>query len=206
MTFETRFRPGDGVRALWLLVIAVVAGGWFFVQTHFEDAITASHAQTELLYRQTVADARIVRQAPQLRQVQQRAQNDLARISHDSSLSASTANLLETLHASVKRFDSKVTGVEPGSATAAAGKSGKPDPLESAALTIHVRGSFRHILGFVEDLSHHATPIRVWDTELSLAHDASAASAEPQLDATIHATLYRLRQTYNKEMRIAAAP
>lgn len=205
MKFETRFRPGDDVRALWLLVIAIVATGWFLVQTRYESAIAASHSQTELIYRQTVADARIVRQASELRQIQAHALSDLARVSHDSSLSSSTANLLATLHASAKRFGTKVTGVLPVGDSAPVDASGKADPLESTSLTIHIRGKFRDILGFVEDLSHHATLIRVSDTEMAL-DDTAGPDTEPSLDATVHATLYRLQLADDKEIRLASAP
>lgn len=202
MKLEMRFRGGDDVRAVWLLALCVLIGGSFYVQTQYQTAIALSHERTETLYRETVTNARIVRQASSLHAIQQRAQADLARISHDTSLSGTTASLLFMLHGSAATFDTRILEVQPGSAppTAAVPKS-----LQATAVTIRVRGKFRDILGFVEDLSHHATLISVSDTEMAPANDSENGAAEPQLDATIHATMYRLALPDAKELRVASA-
>jgi Tfp pilus assembly protein PilO len=77
--------------------------------------------------------------------------------------------------------------------------------LQATPLSIRINGTFRGILGFVEDLSHHATLIRVTDTELALASSAQSNAAQPRLDATIHATLYRLQLSMIKESHSASA-
>lgn len=196
-----RFRPGDDVRVLWLLVLSVLVGGSCFVQTRYQTAIAASHDRTETLYRQTVADAHVIREAGRLRAVQRRARADLARVSRDRSLSEATARLLATLHASARTYNMRVMSLQPG------GGQGEltNKALQATALTIRVRGKFRDILAFVEDLSHHSTLINVSDTEMAVANDEANDSAEPPLDATIHATMYRLHVPGEKEHRDASA-
>jgi hypothetical protein len=194
-----RFRPGDEVRALWILAAAVLFGGSFYVQTRYQTAISASVDRTEWLYRQTVAGTRLVRQASHLRAVEQQAQSDLSRVSRNASLSDATANLLAMLHDSARAFDTRVVGVEPGTA-----QSGSSE-LQASPLTIRVNGKFRNILRFVENLSHHATLISVSDTEMALANGSEPDAAEPHLEATIHATLYRLLLHIHQEVRVAAA-
>lgn len=207
MKLEMRLRAGDDIRAVWLLAFCILVGGSYYVQTRCQTAIGASHDRTEALYRRTVADARIIRQSVRLRRIQTRAIADLTQVSRDTSLSGTTAQLLSILHASAQTFHTRILELQPGNAQAAepqnddnlAGKA-----LRATSLTIRVQGKFRNILGFVEDLSHHATLVNVSDTEMALATDESG-EGEPRLDATIHATLYRLAMPDDKELRLASA-
>lgn len=196
-----RFRAGDDVRVVWLVALCVLIAGSFYVQTQYQTAIALSHDRTETLYRETVANARIVGEAAGLHAVQQRAQADLARISRETSLSGATANLLFTLHGSAALFDTQILAVQPGEAQPSVAIKSLP----ATAITIRVRGRFRDILGFVEDLSHHATLISVSDTEMAPANDSEKDAAEPRLVATIHATMYRLVLPRDKELRVAPA-
>ncbi|HET6894579.1 MAG TPA: type 4a pilus biogenesis protein PilO [Candidatus Baltobacteraceae bacterium] len=193
MNFELRMRPGDDVRAAWLLAVLVFCVGLAYVQIHYHGAIQASNMRAEALYAQTVSDSRIIRQASQLRAVANRAQQDLARVSHDSSLPRTTAELLSTLYSSAKTYDARVVAIQPGAASSTANKA-----LDGTLLTIRITGSFRNILEFVEDLSHHSTLISVSDTEMALATGAPGNAAEPRLDATIHAAIYRLHMPGDK--------
>jgi Tfp pilus assembly protein PilO len=201
MKCELRFRPGDDVRAIWLLAVAVLVCGSVSVQMRYQAAIRSARDRTEALYHRTLADMRLVHEAGDLREIQSRAERDLARISQDQSLSATTADLLDTLHGSARAFDSTVLALQPSPSQAAT----PGNALQATPITMRVRGRFRNILRLVEDLSHHATLISVTDTEMSLANDASANDAEPRLDATIHATLYRLTVPAMKELRVATA-
>lgn len=196
-----RFRAGDDVWAVWLLALCVVIGGSYYVQTQYQTAIALSHERTEALYRETVADARIVREAASLHAIQQRAQADLTRVSHDTTLSGATASLLSVLQRSAATFDTHILQVQPGDAQAPSASRS----LQATPLTIRVRGKFRDILGFVEDLSHHATLISVSDTEMAPAVDSENGAGELRLDATIHATMYRLAPPDGKELRVASA-
>ncbi|HET9097474.1 MAG TPA: hypothetical protein VFN37_12485 [Candidatus Baltobacteraceae bacterium] len=179
----------------------MLIGGSLYVQTQYQPAIALSRERTETLYRETVANMRVVRQAAGLHALQLRAQADLARVSHDSSLSGATASLLFMLHGSAATFDTHILEVRPGDAQ----PSASGESLPATALTIRVRGKFGDILAFIEDLSHHATLISVSDTEMAPAADSEKSAMEPRLDATIHATMYRLILPGGKELHRASA-
>jgi hypothetical protein len=195
------FRAGDDVRLLWLLALFVLVGGSVYLQTQYQTAIGLSRQRTETLYRETVADERIVREAASLHAIQQRARDDLARVSQDASLAGTTATLLSTLHRSGAAFDARVLEVQPGDTKLPAGAS----PLRATALTIRIRATFRNILRFVENLSHHSTLISVSDTEMVPANGSKNRAGELRLDATIHATMYRVAIPGGKESGIAPA-
>jgi len=200
MNFELRLRQGDDVRLVWLLAVGVFCIGLAYVHMRYHGAIEASNGRAEHLYAQTVANSRIVHQAAHLRAVAQRAQHDLAQISHDVSLPRTTAELLRTLYASALKYDTRVLAIQPGS-----DENAEKPALEGTALTIRISGTFRNILNFVEDLSHHSTLINVSDTEMTLASGSEGHAAEPRLDATIHAVVYRLHAPSDKDDTVAAA-
>jgi Tfp pilus assembly protein PilO len=195
-------KNGDDVRAVWVLALAVLGAGSYYVQTQYQAAISRSYHRAETLYREAAANERIIRDAGRLRVMQQRAEDDLARISHDTSLPASTASLLSMLQASARQFGTRVTEVQPGAP--AAGGGATTVGLAETPLTVRVSGKFRDILNFIEDLSHHRTLINVSDTEMNLSNDGKARALEPGLDATIHATLYRLHMPEHAEVQLAA--
>lgn len=207
MKLQLQRRPGDDVRAVWLLAVLIVTVGAYCIETRYERAIGLAHDRTEVLYRRMVANERIVQQAGSLRKLETQAMNDLRRVSHDTSLSVSTAALVATLDRSANLYHTEVTGLEPsqGQTPSLTAKGADDDRrLSATQITIRARGGFRNVLRFVENLSHHATLISVSDTQLVLANREND-EPEPQLDATIHATLYRLQMPAPKETRIAAA-
>lgn len=191
-------RLGEDVRVLWLLLAAAFVASWYFVQVRYEAAIRVSYERSEALYRETSADARVLAQAPRLKALEASAVADLSAISHNSSLPATTADLLALLQSSGKTFDTHVIGVEPEEAPSPS------DALRAMPLTIRARGTFRHIVRFVEDLSRHSTLISVSNTELDVS-SGNPSNGEPLLDGTIHAILYRL-QLDDKEFAGAPAP
>jgi len=200
-------RPGDDVRAVWLLAILIAGAGLYCIETRYEGAIRLAHDNTESLYRRMVANERIVQQAGVLRRLEAQAMRNLRRVSHETSLSVSTAALVATLDSSANLYHTEVTGLEPSQvqSSQAPPKGADDRRLSATEITIRARGEFRNVLRFVEDLSHHATLISVSDTQLALANRENERP-EPQLDATIHATLYRLQMPApNKETRVAAA-
>jgi len=195
---ELQRRPGDDVRALWLLAAFIAGFGWYWIDARFERAIAAAHENSESLYRRTVSNERIVQQAATLSRWQNAALADLKRVSHETSLSVTTAVLVTTLDKSAKRYDTQITDVEPAAAAAKPAASFARDgALSETALTIKARGRFGNLLQFVEDLSHHRTLISVNDTQLTVA-SGEADRRQPKLDATIHAMLYRLRMASSK--------
>jgi Tfp pilus assembly protein PilO len=210
MSFELRLRGGDDVRILWVAAVVIVCVGFFYVNARYQSEIGRSHERAETLYRQTVSDERVLRDAASLRATQERALNDLRHIAKDASLSATTADLLATLHGSASQFGTHVVQLQPGGAEAEPAPVDKSadvpsTSLQATAFTIRIQGRFRSIVRFIEDLSHHATLINVASTEIALSNGVDHHGPEPMLDATIHATLYRLHVPEQGETRIAAA-
>jgi hypothetical protein len=207
MKFRLERRRGDDVRVLWLIAVLIVGFGSYFIETRFERAIGIAHDNTESLYRRMVANERIVQEAGALRQLETTAMSDLRRVSHETSLSVTTAALVAALDRSAQTYHTSVTGLEPGIGKLTPGSppSIRDERLIATDLTIKVCGRFRDLLRFVEDLSHHRTLISVSDTQLAIASGESERH-EPKLDATIHATLYRLRLPEStQEARFATA-
>jgi Tfp pilus assembly protein PilO len=188
--------PVGDVRAVWLFALCVFFGGGVYVVMGYERAIAASYDRTAALYRQTTVATRLIRESAHIRGIERQARTELARISHDSSSSETTAQLLATLQSAARTFATPIVLLHPEPVQAS------PGPLQATPLTIHISGTFRNILRFVEDLSHHATLMDVSDTEIALTHSAQNNAAQPLLEATIHATLYRLQLPRTKETPI----
>lgn len=191
MKIALRRRPNDDVRALWLLAISLLFAGGYFIEARYERAIAASHERTEALYRRMVSNQRIVRESAAVSRMRDRARHDLEQVSHDASLSATTAAVVLMLGGSAARYGIAVTGVEPGP------PANEHAWLSSSPLTIKLHGRFRNTLQFIADLPRHRTLISVSETQIALA-DEDVAHAAPQLDATVRATLYRLRMPAQK--------
>lgn len=199
MKLRVRLRAGEDVRAVWLCSVLLVLGGGFFIERHFEPAIAGARSRSETLYRETAADVRLVSEAAYVRAQERRARLELSAIEQDATLSESTARLLPVLHARAAAFGTSVRAVAPAGAATGAGTS-----LAAQPFTMTVRGTFRGVLGFIADLSHHSTLIGVGDAELAPVSGASRTGAQP-LDATIHATLYRLQHPTEEEPHAASA-
>jgi hypothetical protein len=189
--FRLERRSGDDVRAIWLVAFLAAGFGWYFIEARFEHAIRDTQARTESMYRRMVVNERIVQQSQMLSRVQATALSDLRRVSHETSLSATTAQLILALDSSAKRNGTPVTAVEPEAVQPRAVARQQDSSLSATGLTIKAHGKFRGLLRFIEDLTHHATLLSVSDTQLEVAN-GEQERAEPKLDATIHATLYRL--------------
>lgn len=189
-------RPGDDVRVLWCLAFAFLAAAAYEVIANYEPAIKAVSAASEMLYRQSAVNERTVRQSSLLHALQLSAESDLRKVSPERSLAATTAALLTTLETSAKQHRVRVMSIDPVAAASPPKDGAMMDNrLLSNTMTLRIRGHFQNILSFVEDLSRHSTLLKVAHTELALSNAAQSA-AEPTLDATVDATLYRLRTNY----------
>lgn len=174
-----------GVRILWALSAAILISGVYRLQTHYERAIDASKTTIETLYRNTTRNQNVVAHATLLRAAQTAAEHDLHRISREHSLATVTASLLVTLQESARRCRVQVLALQPGTTTA-------EDRLIATSLSLRMSGTFGDLITFLQDISRHADIISVSRTDLALSTQ-SDGEKDPRLDATIHATLYRLQ-------------
>ncbi len=200
-------RSGDDVRAMWFATVAIVAIGGYLVEARYEPAIAASRSSSEAFYRRMVAADRIVAQAGALQRVQRVVLERLSHVSSETSLSAGTAALITTLNHDAAADHLRVTGIDP----AARAPANRADPIGDRRLlatpvAIRISGRFADLLRFTEGLSHNRTLVGVTDVQFALAQ-GGARTGEPTLDATIHATLYRLHMPLLiKENRSAPNP
>lgn len=200
------FRAGSDVRALWLFALVTIAAGSFAIARSYETKIAQSRARSEAAYQRTLENERVVHLAGELRASESVAAVDLRRLSRDTRTAQSTADLLSMLQRKAAQFGASVQGVEP---SAPMGDGGVPQHLDSRLLetpvTLRVHGTFRGILRFVEQLSQERTLVGVQDVQLSLAGESPNAAGTPQLDAIVHAGLYRLYLPAQEERRVATA-
>ncbi|MGZ3521989.1 MAG: hypothetical protein ACXVAG_13515 [Vulcanimicrobiaceae bacterium] len=185
-------KPGDDVRILWMCAILVAIGGYYAVDTRYQQAIGTAGEVTQQLYERVSANERIIRQAARLIAVQTQVNADIARFEKDRSSAGTTSALLMMLAASAKRFNTQIVAVEPAPATPTSASTPAPAELMGTDVTIRVHGRFRDLLNFVEDLSHHRVLLAVADTQLTVANGTDATAPSPALDATVRATVYRL--------------
>jgi Tfp pilus assembly protein PilO len=175
------------VRLLWVFAVSAFAVGSYYLETRFERAIHASQTSIETLYRSTLQNQRVVARADVLRQAQHNAEAELRGVSGERSLTAVTAALLVTLQNAAQRCRVDVLALQPGSTVA-------EDRLAATELTMRMHGRFTNLIAFLQDISRHAEMISVSRTDLALSA-GNASDRQPQLDATIHATLYRLQDS-----------
>jgi hypothetical protein len=186
-------RPGEDARLLWMLTALVAVGGYYAIDSHYQQAIGRAGEATQQLYERVAANSRIIREAGRLALVQARVRADIAAVTKDQSPAATTSALLMMLATSAKRFHVQVKAVEPATPASTGAVAAAPiDGLIGTDMTIRVRGRFRNLLGFVEDLSHHGVLLAITDTQLAVTGNNDANVPAPDLDATVHATLYRI--------------
>ncbi len=186
---------GSQVRIVWIIAVGVLLVGYYCVDFRYQRAIGLIGQQTQVLFEKTAANERIVSQAVRLRLEQQRVDTDMARLSKDQSEAAVTAAFLTSLQRIGNRSHTQILAVEPArsnSSLAAAGSIAH-DSLVGIPVSIRANGQFGDLLRFVEGLSHLGILLAVSDTQLSVSAGIGTRAQTPALDATIHATLYRIK-------------
>ncbi|HEV3153401.1 MAG TPA: hypothetical protein VGZ02_06345 [Candidatus Baltobacteraceae bacterium] len=211
MTLGRFIRAGDDARAVWLAAILVFALGLYFVESSYHERIRDLDMQTEVLNRRVAIDTQTLAERPALMRVQRLAQRDLETVARDLPLSMTTAQWLPNVERLAAHCGVAVeeVSVQPIMASPVRDlpQSTAQAPAASWLLqtdvTIRVRGTFRAVLAFVQGLSHDRILIRVTNTEIESAR-GGMQGAHPALDATVHASLFRL-QLAAMEQHIAAA-
>lgn len=213
MTRRVSLSPNGQVRALWLLAALILTAGLARVEAAYGAAIRTSQGDARELYARIAAGERTLSEQTALARAERAADADLERLAKDVPLAISTAGLLETLERNAAAAGVTVEGVEPQAAQAIAApasqslapvNAGGPRLLQNDVL-IRVSGRFDNLLRFVEALSHNRILIRVSGTDLVLSTAPGAQSgSRPVLDATVHATLYRLYVHPMEERRVAS--
>lgn len=179
----------EAPRALCLLAVLVVVAGYYGIVTRYERAINESLAASERYYSATVANERIAHESSRLVALQKTVNRDLARLRARDSIAA-TEQLLQVLEASGRRFDVSVLSMQPEQI---AGDKLKIEGLTGNGLAIRIRGRFRGILQFIEDLPRRHPLLTIGNTEMRLRVSRAQISREPTLEATIQATTFTIQ-------------
>lgn len=176
------------VRVTWLIVAFVVGGvGFGCIWWPASQQISQRHARALELYDEANTIDAAIRRSSQLRDAQLRIRSDLAELGGIRTPGAVTAALLQLLHEESKRQSIEVREVAPDANARASVP--KADLLAPTELSIAVRGPFRNIVALVADLSRHDVLVDIHDIQLGATESTRNA---PVLDATLHATMYRL--------------
>jgi len=182
------------VRVLWALTAFVVFGiGVGCVWWPSSSAIAQIDAHSREMYDEANSDDEVVRHAAELRALRTHLVEDVRSLSGQTSNGAATAAALRLLSEESKHFRVDVRSVIPQVApqTTASPGTGDAEALLGTDLSLGLRGHFRNVVAMLTDLPRHDVLLRVSDISLSSSDRARANS--PDLDVTVRATLYRLK-------------
>lgn len=189
----------EAPRVLWLVAAFVLVAGYYSITTRYEQAIEVALTTSEHYYSATVANERIVHDSSRLVALQKKVDGDLVRLRTRDSI-VSTEQLLQVLEGAGRRFDVNVLSIQPEQIAI---NKEKTEGLAGTGLTIRIRGKFRGILLFIEQLPRRDALLTVDNTEMRLQAGDSAATADPILEATLHASTYTI-QSPTEEPRALA--
>lgn len=173
---------------LWLVVAFVIFGlGVGLVWWPASQQVDQVRAHSRELYDEANRLDAAVERATQLQAAQGRIRSDLRTLGATRSTGALTAALLRLFHDEAKQSGVEIREISP---EASAAEQTKADGrLASYAVTVGLRAPFRNIVRLLADLPRHDVLIEVHDVRLS---SSASASGAPALDATLHATIYRV--------------
>lgn len=180
MTPQAPGRRND-VRWAWLLAGTVALIGYALVVAPYERRLQAVEFHAHELYDLANRNERMYRERQTLLAAQTRVESDLKRLAGTNSSGKATLSTLELLRREAAWHHALVTGVTPADSN---------DAVDSGAQAIDIKlhGAYRDILRIVADLSRHDLLIEVGDAELAAA--PSDLGSAPDVDATVHATVF----------------
>lgn len=191
-----------GARIAWMLTATVFLGGGIgMVWWPASQTIAAIQSQAKTLYDEANENDAEVRHAAQLRALGKQMAEDVRSLSGQGSQSAVTATILGLLNREARAFKIDVRSIVPASATTP--PKDEDRVLAGAPIEIDARGHFRDLLAFVSDLPRHDVLIALNDITLD---DNDDRSFKPQLNAKIHATVFRYHGLAEEETPHASGP
>lgn len=186
-------------RTLWIAAGLLLGFGYLVVATHYERAIRISIDHSKLLFEQTAANEKVIDDATRLRAAQGQVQSDLGRFG-TARASGQMAGLLKLLDASAKDCRVRIVRVmpqaQPPPSPLTAIRGAQSEKLVGQPVDIGLRGKFRDILRLLGVLSERDVLIRIDSTKLTIENIPEGPNQAPELNATIHATLYNINNHY----------
>jgi Tfp pilus assembly protein PilO len=191
-----------GVRIAWMLTATVFLGGGIgMVWWPASQTIAAIQSQAKTLYDEASENDAEVRRAAELRALGKQVAEDVRALSGQGSQSAVTATILGLLSREARVFKIDVRSIVPAPSTTPPRNEDRV--LAGAPIEIDARGQFRDLLAFVSDLPRHNVLIDLSDITLD---DSDDRSLKPQVNAKIHATVFRYHGLAEEETPHASRP
>ncbi len=181
-------------RTIALALLLVATATFVFINLRYERRIAASNRRSADLYARTAENRQVIAQIGRFRAAQRRVRSDLRRMAARRSAAATTAATLAGLDATARTYRVRIRAVLPGP-EATAGPA--TEPLRANVLTIHVRGRFRNILRFLVQVPAGGVPIEIDGAQLAPTSGIEPGTGQPLLDATIHATVYEISNSFH---------
>lgn len=186
-------------RSLWSVTLLCAVLGMAGIELRAQAQISQAQYESETLYDQAVSVQRASRTAPAMRNAERTAERDLHGVAMPGGDWESMAAALRIFSHESTRAGVRITGLQPQPQDAAS----KDARLVAMPVLLNARGSFAHLMRFVEDLSHQRLLLRISQTDLT--REAQPGVPTPVLDATVNAVVYRLNLPKEEEVRIAGA-
>lgn len=196
-------RIEDDARLLWVLAVTVLILGIYAARTRYEPAIAGANERGATYYARMTADERLLRRAASLKRVERTARAQLSGLRNET-LSAATAGLINDLQNAGSASGVRVTKLEPDSVPGQSAVPGNAADLLPQEVTVEAQGRFASLLRFIGSLTRQGSLVQITGTRFALV-SGPRAGAQPVLDATIHAVLYRLRADRLKKAGNASA-
>ena len=197
MSASNRISVESLARLSWLASAALLLGvGIGLIWWPSARRIDELQEHARVMYERANRNQAIVERSVALRRIRLRVERDVRRLSGRSSLAAATAATIALVNGEARRFNVSIRQIAPDQVSTA--ESDLKEQLAPYALEIGLRGRFSDMLALVSDLPRHEVLIGV--AQVDLTSLARPSSDRPELDATLHATIYRVRPTYSAEV------
>jgi hypothetical protein len=178
-------------RLTWACTAFVILGlGVGVVWWPSSQAISQVRRHAGEMYEEANHNDAIVRLAADLRAAQARVRADVNALGGTRSPGQVTAAALRLLEDEAKQRGVEIRSIVPSAAPITAGA------LVGTDVAIGARGPFRNIISFLADLPRHNVLMELRDAELI---SSDPTQKLPSLDATVHATIYRLTSVNTAE-------
>jgi len=177
----------DPARIIWVLAIAIAIAAYGLIVTPNERVRDELLRRAHDAYDEVQRDDGRIRHAAMLRAARARVAADLRRLSGPNTPSGVTAAALRLIDDEAGRRHVEVRAVLPESSVAVPNAR---DSLDGQALRVDLRGRFEQLVALLADLPRHDVLVEVQSVDLTAS---GPATTTPLVDATLHATVDRVR-------------
>ena len=188
--------PRDWERLLWVVSVAILAGGYFTITHRYERQIVDSTQRSQALYERTVLNRRIISQSGRVRALRTELRARLNGVFLSPRPAEATAALLRDLDALARQHNALVMAVSPQDRAkplvSPSAAPSHPVALQNEEVDISIRGHFSDLLALIAQMPRQHSLLRVSQVSFSLSNATRADSSRPLLDAKVHTFVYHV--------------